>query len=58
MVAFIEEHREGYGVEPICEVLQIAPSGYRRRAACQRNPEVRCSRAKRDDELAPQIERV
>jgi putative transposase len=39
-------------------VLQIAPSGYRHHAACQRNPESRCARAKRDDALVPQIERV
>ena len=28
MDAFIDAHREAYGVEPICRVLQIAPSGY------------------------------
>lgn len=28
MVAFIDDHRHGYGVEPICEVLPIAPSTY------------------------------
>jgi putative transposase len=38
--------------------LQIAPSGYRRHAAQQRNPELRCARAKQDDALAPQIENV
>ena len=27
-VAFIGEHRDVYGVEPICEVLQFAPSTY------------------------------
>jgi transposase InsO family protein len=27
-VAFIDEHRDVYGVEPICEVLQFAPSTY------------------------------
>jgi hypothetical protein len=26
--AFIDEHREVYGVEPICRVLPIAPSTY------------------------------
>ena len=30
---FIDEHRATHGVEPICKVLQIAPSGYRHRAA-------------------------
>jgi transposase InsO family protein len=39
-------------------VLQIAPSGYRRYAAQQRNPELRCARAKRDDILMPEIQRV
>jgi len=39
-------------------VLQIAPSGYWRHAAHQRNPQLRCARAKRDDALVPQIERV
>ena len=47
-----------FGVEPICDVLQIAPSAYRRYAAEQRNPELRCNRAKRDDELIPEIQRV
>jgi transposase InsO family protein len=26
MVAFIDDHREAHGVEPICKVLPIAPS--------------------------------
>jgi transposase InsO family protein len=38
--------------------LQIAPSGYRRYAARQRDPSLRCARAQRDDALMPQIERV
>jgi hypothetical protein len=25
---FIDKHRYTHGVEPICKVLQIAPSGY------------------------------
>jgi hypothetical protein len=56
--AFIDLHRDAYGVEPICKVLQIAPSGYRRYAAQQRNTELRCVRAKRDDILMPEIQRV
>ena len=28
MVRFIDDHREEYGVEPICEMLPIAPSTY------------------------------
>ena len=41
-----------------CKALQIAPSGYRRHAARQRNPQRRCARAQRDDVLMPQIEQV
>jgi putative transposase len=32
MVAFIDEHREEYGVEPMCKVLPIAPSTYHQHA--------------------------
>jgi putative transposase len=39
-------------------VLQIAPSGYWRHAAQQRNPALRCQRAQRDGVLTPHIERV
>ena len=39
-------------------MLQIAPSGYWRHTAHQRNPQLRCARAQRDDTLAPHIERV
>ena len=39
-------------------MLQIAPSGYWRHAAEQRNPERRCARAQRDDALMAHIQRV
>ena len=39
-------------------MLQIAPSGYWRHAAHQRNPQLRGARAKRDETLVPQVERV
>ena len=39
-------------------MLQIAPSGYWRHAAHQRNPQLRCPRAQRDDTLVPHIERI
>ncbi len=58
MKDFVDQHRDTYGVEPICKVLQIAPSGYRRHAAHRRNPALRCVRAQRDEVLVPQIERV
>ncbi len=58
MRVFIDEHRDAFGVEPICKVLRIAPSGYRRYAAQQRNPALRSARAQRDDRLIQHIERV
>ena len=47
-----------YGVEPICKVLQIAPSFYRRHAVRMRDPAMRCARARRDDALIPHIQSV
>jgi hypothetical protein len=58
MRAFVDQHRGLHGVEPICRVLQIAPSGYRRHAARQRAPELRSQRAQRDEAVLPHIERV
>ena len=58
MRAFVDEHRENFGVEPICKVLQVAPSGYRKHAARRRDPSRRCRRALRDERLIPQVERV
>jgi putative transposase len=55
---FVDEHRDRFGVEPICKALQIAPSGYRRRTACERNPALRCARAQRDAALLPHVQRV
>ncbi len=55
---FIDAHRHTFGVEPICKVLQVAPSGYRRHAADRREPSRRCARAKRDEMLVPQIDRI
>lgn len=54
----MDKHRDIHGVEPICKVLQIAPSGYRRHAAQQRNPNLRCVRAMLDETLKPEIQRV
>jgi len=58
MVAFIDDHRDLYGVESICSVLPIAPSTYYEREARRKNPELLPARAKRDAELRPQIDRV
>ena len=54
----MDQHRHTYGVEPICKVLQIAPSAYRLHAARRRQPELRCQRAKTDETLKVQIMQV
>jgi transposase InsO family protein len=58
MKSFIDEHREVYGIEPICKVLPIAPSTYRAHAARRADPQLRSRRAKRDEMLAPEVQRV
>ena len=58
MYRLVDEHRSVHGVEPICEVLQIAPSAYRRHAARSRDPALRSARAQRDARLMPAIKRV
>ena len=58
IVAFINQHREVYGVEPICAQLPIAPSTYFRHKAQQADPTCRSARAQRDDELLVEIQRV
>ena len=58
MIAFIDEHRGAYGVEPICKVLPIAPSTYHEHAARRADPSRMPARAKRDAELRQRVQRV
>ena len=58
MVTFIDAHRGTYGVEPICEVLPIAPATYFRQKTEQAHPARRSARAQRDAWLTAQIQRV
>jgi transposase InsO family protein len=58
MIAFIDDHRERFGVEPICRVLPIAPSTYFRHKQLQRDPTKRSARAQRDDALMAIICRI
>ena len=58
MTEFVDEHRDAYGVESICEQLPIAPSTYYEHKRRQREPQ-RCSaRSRRDAVLRPAIRRV
>ena len=58
MYRLVDEHRGPFGVEPICAVVQIAPSAYRRHAARQRDRSLLSARARRDDALMPKVEAV
>jgi putative transposase len=58
MIAFIDDHRAAYGVEPICKVLPIAPSTYHAHVARRIDPARLARRAKRDLVLAAEIRRV
>ena len=58
LVAFIDQERATYGVEPICAVLPIAPSTYFWQQRQQRAPARRSPRAQRDAILTEAIRRV
>jgi putative transposase len=58
MVAFIDDHRKVFGVEPICQVLPIATSTYFPRKAEQRDPARRSARERRDEVLRAIIRRI
>ena len=58
MIAFIDDHRAAYGVEPICRVLPIAPSTYYAHAAKRADPGKLSARARCDASLQTDIKRV
>ena len=57
-IDFVGKYRDAYGVEPICRLLQIAPSGYRRQAQLQRCPWLRSKRKQTDDDRSAHIQRI
>ena len=59
MIAFIDDHRDVHGVEPICRVLPIAPSTYYEpRRPARRSREAAGPRASGTPSFASQIRRV
>lgn len=58
MVKFIDDHRGAHGVEPICEMLPIAPATYYEHRAKRADPARLSDRAKSDEALRPEIQRV
>ena len=57
-MSFVDEHRDQYGVEPICRDLPIAPSTFYEHQARRRDPDLRSDREKRDEERKPEILRM
>jgi len=57
MTSFIDEHRETYGVEPICAMLPIAPSTYYEQKARQADPSRLPACVRRDVALCEEIKR-
>ena len=58
MVAFVDAHRDSYGVESICAQLPIAPATYYSYRARALDPSLRPARQRRDEELTVEIRRV
>ena len=58
MVSFIDQHRDAYGVEPICTELPIAPSTYYEYRAREADPGRLPARHRRDAWLEVEIQRV
>ena len=58
MVAFIDQYRSDYGVEPICQLLPIAPSTYHRCKTLERDPAQRSPRAQCDEQLCIEVRRA
>ncbi len=58
MVTFIDQHRDKFGVEPICAELPIAPSMYYEYKAREVNPQRLPARHIRDAALEIEIRRV
>jgi putative transposase len=58
MIAFVDDHRDAHGVEPICRLLPIAPSTYYAHAARRADPAKLPARAQSDAVLMIEIRRV
>ena len=54
----VDGHLDHHGVEPVCKVLQIAPSAYRCSAARCSDASLLSARAKREAALQPAIKQV
>jgi transposase InsO family protein len=57
-VSFVDAYRDDHGVEPICEIIEIAPSTYYEQVRRREHPETAPARAQRDAVLMQEIRRV
>lgn len=58
MVGYIDDHKDRFGVEPICAQLPIAPSTYYEHKVREADPDRRPRRVQRDAELEVEVQRV
>jgi putative transposase len=58
MIAFIDDHRQAHGVEPICKLLPIALSTYHAHVAKRVDPSRLSARDRRDTALKEEVRRV
>lgn len=58
MIAVVEDHRDAIGVEPIRNVLPIAPSRFHDHVGRRADPARLSGHARRDEALRPEIRRV
>ena len=58
MIAFVDAHKEQYGIEPMCKQLPIAVSTYYEHKDRESDPDKESNRSIRDRHLKPEIQRV
>ena len=58
MIAFIDAHKDQYGIEPMCKQLPMAVSTYYAHKDRESDPDKESNRSIRDRHLKPEIQRV
>ena len=58
MMAYIDQHKDQFGVEPLCAQLPISSSSYYVYKARQADPNLQPNRWHKDEALKPEIQRV
>ena len=58
MIAFVDQHKDRFGVEPLCAQLPLCSSSYYEYKARQADPQLQPARWLRDEQLNPEIQPV